>query len=373
MSKYSNRVSFPESVTYTFEYQKEHFWRCRYTSSDGTSLYYRILLPLEVKPVSIKPERIAGNNNLYAIGCYQTVSGAKYPFTEVDVVYEHINNDIDASDWGEHILDLLGEEILHRQDYYSVSGRYADFLTRGYIGGKTVISRARVFKNYDFEHNGANVIMVKAGCDEDDYKLVAEDLFHCVKFFTLINDSKWHLAEELKSINLDMPANYSFYYPASWLYSERYNNERMSYYSLSLKEESRFHGVIDGYFLYHDAEINKEQICNLIVSSLKENNFSDIKDIALKESKNIFNKNITELWTANIKVNSPRKMEGVLVIFAGRVQESWFCIIGSLIPREKSFEAWAAGKRAIDIILNSLNNYDLEYEDQFYAGHNKIS
>lgn len=215
--------------------------------------------------------------------------------------------------------------------------------------------------------------MVKACCDEDDYKLVAEDLFHCVKFFTLINDSKWHLAEELKSINLDMPANYCFYYPASWLYSERYNNERMSYYSSSLKEESRFHGIIDGYFLYHDAEINKEQSCNLIVSSLNENNFSDIQDIALKESKNIFNKNITELWTANIKVNSPRKMEGALVIFAGRVQESWFCIIGSLIPREKSFEAWAEGKRAIDIILNSLNNYDLEYEDQFYAGHNKIS
>ena len=90
--------------------------------------------------------------------------------------------------------------------------------------------------------------MVKACCNWKDYESLAEDLFHCVNFFTLINDSKWHLAEELKSINLDVPANHSFYYPASWLYSERYNNEKMSYYSLSLKEESNVHGIIDGYF-----------------------------------------------------------------------------------------------------------------------------
>ncbi len=40
------------------------------------------------------------------------------PFTELDVVYEHINNDIDTSDWGKHILGLLGEKILYCK-YYS--------------------------------------------------------------------------------------------------------------------------------------------------------------------------------------------------------------------------------------------------------------
>ncbi|HGB2517933.1 TPA: hypothetical protein ACIUK6_005033, partial [Salmonella enterica subsp. enterica serovar Rough:g,s,t:-] len=56
-----------------------------------TKLYYKILLPSDVKPVSIKPELIAGTNNLYATGCYKTISEAKSPFTELDVVYEHIN------------------------------------------------------------------------------------------------------------------------------------------------------------------------------------------------------------------------------------------------------------------------------------------
>ncbi|HFV9535048.1 TPA: hypothetical protein ACIAMC_004347, partial [Salmonella enterica subsp. enterica serovar Westhampton] len=65
--------------------------RCRYTSSEVTKLYYKILLPSDVKPVSIKPELIAGTNNLYATGCYKTISEAKSPFTELDVVYEHIN------------------------------------------------------------------------------------------------------------------------------------------------------------------------------------------------------------------------------------------------------------------------------------------
>lgn len=335
---------FPESVTYSFEYQQEHFWRCRYTSSDAMSLYYKILLPLEVKPVSIKPETISGTNNIFTIGCYQTIPGGKYPFIEVDVVYEHINNDIDTSDWGEYILDLLGEEILHRKYYYSVSGRYADFLTKKYINNETVISRARIFKNYDFEHKGANLIIVKASCNEDNYELLAEDLFHCVKFFILINDSKWHLAEELKSINLDVPANYSFYYPASWLYSERYNNEKMSYYSLTLKDESRVYGIIDGYFLYHDATIDKEQICSLITSNLKNNHYSDIKKILLEKSKSIFNKNITELWKGELKVNDLERGDNILVIFAGKTQKNWFYIIGSLPPKKSKFRILGSRK-----------------------------
>lgn len=369
MKKNDKFKNFPESVTYSIEHQNEHFWRCRYTSSQVTSLYYKILLPQDVKPVRIKPELIAGTNNLYAIGCYQTISGAKFPFTEVDVVYEHINNDIDASDWGEHILGLLDEEILYCKYYYSVSGRYADFLTKKDIDNETITSRIRVFKNYDFENNRANVIMVKACCNWKDYESLAEDLFHCVKFFTLINDSKWHLAEELKSINLDVPANYSFYYPASWQYSERYNNEKMSYYSLSLKEESNIYGFIDGYFLYHDATINKEQVCKLIVSQLKENNHLEIDEISLRERKDIFNKNIEELWTGELKAKNARNEEGMSVVFCGKIQGSWFYIIGSFALQKQNFGSWAAGKRAIDIILNSLNNYDLEYEDQFYIEH----
>ncbi|MBJ6386874.1 hypothetical protein JJP69_06085 [Enterobacter cloacae] len=359
-------LSFPELVTYSFEYQKEHFWRCRYTSSESTSLYYKILLPLDVKPVGVKPELIAGTNNLYAIGCYQTVTGTKYPFIEIDVAYEQVNNDIDASEWGEYILSLLDEEILHRKDYYSASGRYADFLSKSCIDGKTVISRVRVFKNYDFEHKGANMIIVKASSSEEDYELLAEDLYHCVKFFTLINDSKWHLAEELKSINLDLPASYSFYYPASWLYSERYNNEKMSYYSLSLRGETRVHGVIDGYFLHYDATINKDQIYDLIISNIEAVSYNYIKETFSKQVGEIFNKNITELWKGEFNVKNSEGREGLLIIFVGKVQGCWFFIIGSLTSREQSFASWAAGKRAIDIILNSLNNYDLEYEDQFY-------
>lgn len=118
MKENNNEPSFPGSVSYSFEYQKEHFQRCRYTSSEVTKLYCKIVLPLDVKPVSIKPELIAGTNKLYATGCYKTISEAKYPFTEVDIVYEHINNDIDTSGWGKHILGLLGEKILYCK-YYS--------------------------------------------------------------------------------------------------------------------------------------------------------------------------------------------------------------------------------------------------------------
>ncbi|MBA7978923.1 hypothetical protein HV134_22220 [Citrobacter freundii] len=107
----------------------------------------------------------------------------------------------------------------------------------------------------------------------------------------------------------------------------------------------------------------------MFAPSLKENNHLEIDEISLRERKDIFNKNITELWTGELKVKNARNGEGMLVVFSGKIQESWFYIIGSFALQKQHFGSWAAGKRAIDIILNSLNNYDLEYEDQFYIEH----
>ncbi|HDR2756236.1 TPA: hypothetical protein QCJ76_004898 [Enterobacter asburiae] len=362
----SSEILFPEIITFSSDYQQKQLWRCRYTSTNSRSLHYKILLPLNVKPVNIEPKPIKGLHGFYTIGCYKTVPESEFPFMETEVIYEYITNDIDASDWIDYILPLLEEEVIHRKDYYSVGGKYSDILTKNNFDGEIVISRIRVFKNYDFEHKGANLIMVKASCPLVSYDLLAEYLLHCVKFFTLINDSGWHLAEELKSININSPTSYSFYYPASWQYTERYNHEKMSYHSLSLKKEGKTHGIIDGYFLCHDAAIDKEHIYSLIVSKLKENNHSEIKETPLKKIKNIFNKNITELWTGEFKVNDAKNGECTLIVCAGKVQENWFYVIGSLTQKKQDFKLWAAGKRAIDIVLNSLNNYELAYEEKFY-------
>lgn len=362
----NDKFLFPEEITYTTEYQKGNFWRCHYTSINAKSLHYKILLPLSVRPVSVNPMPVKGLDNFYIIGCYQTIPGSQSPFMEVNVVYEHIENDVDASDWINKVLYLLGEEIIHIKEYYSVSGKYSDILTASNIDETKIISRIRVFKNYDFEHKGANLIVVKASCPEKNYDSLAEDFLHCVKFFTLINNSKWHLAEELKSINLDVPASYSLFYPASWQYTERYNNKKISYFSLSLKEPNKMSGNISGYFLCHDAEINREIICNLIIEKLKNNEHLGIYKIRLKEKTGLFNKNIPELWSDTLTVKDEKNNNGELIIFAGRIEDAWFYFIGTSATRELSFMPWAVVKRTMDIIINSLNNYDLLYEDNFY-------
>ncbi|WP_318357056.1 hypothetical protein [Enterobacter sp.] len=355
---------FPEKITYDFNYQKKNFWRWHYTSANVKSLDYKILLPVAVKPISVKPMPVEGLYTFYTIGFYQTMPESQYPFMEVDVVYEHIENDIDASDWLDYVLSLLGETVVHRNDYYSVSGKYPDVLTSNRFDGDKVISRIRVFKNYDFEHGGADMIMVKASCPHKDYESLSEDFLHCVKFFTLINDSKWHLAEELKSINLNVPASYSFFYPASWLHTERYNNEKVSYCSLSLKRSGKTYGSIDSYFLYSNTTMNKDIICEIITNKLKKHEHNQTEKIFLEEKTDIFNKNISELWSCTLRVNGDNK--NIIYVFAGRTRDTWFYFIIASITREDSFILWATTKRTIDIIINSLNNYELSYEDVFY-------
>ena len=131
---------FPEKNAYEFDYHKGNLWRCRYTSADAKSLHYKMLLPLTVKPISIKPKLVEGVGNLYTIGSYQTISEAQSPFMEVDVVYEHIENDIDASDWLDKVLSFLGEEV--NETMNSVVVRKGDGIL---YAGQAVSNKFRCF------------------------------------------------------------------------------------------------------------------------------------------------------------------------------------------------------------------------------------
>lgn len=365
--KSNSGILFPETITYTFDYQQKNFWRCRYTSAKAKSLHYTILLPLDVKPISVEPALIEGCESIYTIGIYQTVVGSKSPFIEIAVTYEHIENDIDASEWLDYILMISGETIIHSKDYYSASGNYSDVLTKNDSDGNMVISRIRVFKNYDFECKGANIIMVKVSCLLKNYITLAEDMLHCANFFTFINDSKWHLAEELKSINLDLPANFSFYYPATWKYLERCINEEVSYLSLLLKKDNKTCGIIDGYFFHHEMVISKEQICEMIIKSINNSKYVETETLLLTEKQCYINRSVTKLWSAELKANDAENKKCELTIIAGSIEENGFYLIGSSLPREQNFKLWATGKRAINIILDSMNNYDLSHEDKFYV------
>jgi len=365
MNNSNDELYFPEIITFNLNYQKENFWLCRNCSARSESLHYKILLPLSLQPISIEPIPIDGINNFYNIGCYQPIPETQLPAMEVNVAYEYIEKEIDASDWLEKITFLFDEKIIKRKDYYSVSGKYSDILTISDFEGDKIVSRMRVFKNYDFQRKGANLILVKASCPQENYTSLAEYFLHSVKYFTLINDSKWHLTEQLKSINLYIPTNYSFYYPESWQHNERYNSEKMSYFSLSLKEGKQLYGRIAGYFLSRQNEINKE-FRSAIMQKLNFNKHIFTEKIRLNEHHEIFNKNISELWSDTITLKNKQNNNGELTVFAGRIENTWFYLIGTSPDKETNFMSWAVVKRTIDIIINSLNNYKLAYEDKFY-------
>ncbi|WP_330986276.1 MULTISPECIES: hypothetical protein [Enterobacterales] len=361
-----DKLLFPEIGEGGDYYTSKHFLRYSYTTSSFKGVHYKILVPNVVKPVSLEPKSVEGFENLYAIGCYQTVLESEYPFMEVDVAFENLSNEVNASDWMDDILSTLSEEIINRKDYNKVSGKYSDVLTVNNFDDEVIISRIRAFKNYDQEHKMAHIIMVKVSCSLEVYDALAVDMLHIVSGFELINDSKWHLAEELKSINIFTPDSVSFYYPASWLYSERFISEGFSYCSLFLKKEGETCGVIDSYFLSRGSDVTKEYIYQLIYNKLTEENYADIERIELRESRSLINRNVANLSIGDIEINDGKYNRCQLAILSGEVENCLFFIVGLLSSREVNFRTWAVGKRTIDIILNSLNNYSLEYEDYCY-------
>lgn len=129
---------------------------------------------------------------------------------------------------------------------------------------------------------------------------------------------------------------------------------------------NQLNGSISGYFLCHDTTINKEMICNLIIENLTNNKYSVTDEIRLNEERSVFNKNISELWSGTFSVSDEQNRNGELIVSAGRIENAWFYFIGTSADRTSNFMSWAVVKRAMDIIINSLNNYDLSYEDNFY-------
>lgn len=353
-----SQLPFPKQVSYSIDYQKEHFWRCVYTSTSSEALHYKIVLPLQVKPVLTKPTEIEGLG-LTMIGLYRTLKAEETPYMEVTVAYEAIGNEMNGSDWLYHVLNLMGEEIINKRTFFSESGEYADVLTQKTYGTENMIARYRVIKDSGTESEGANFFLIKATCHEENYAVLSENILQSIAWFTLIHENEWKMAESLKSINSEYPEPLSFYYPASWsVQQEEEDVPGLNHYSLAHITGQKQKKMINLFFMVPEKKVTAQFVSDTLFQRLE--NVLHVQSPELKQAVNKRNARLDQLWTGCVELNSEDKAKRhILTVHVGSVGSLWFYFEQISPYAEQRFYDWAVIKRAQEIILNSLNNYDL--------------
>jgi len=315
-----------------------------------------------VKPVLTKPTEIEGLG-VTMIGLYRTTKAQEKSYLEVTVAYEAIENEINGSDWLYHVLELMGETIIDKRTFFAESGEYVDVLTQKMYDTENMMSRYRVIKDSGTESEGANFFLVKATCHEEDYSALNEDILQSITWFTLVNENEWKLAESLKSINADIPIHLSYYYPASWSVKQAEDSRPdLSHYVLSHIIEGKKQNMINLFFMVPEKEVTAQFISDTMFKRL-ESVFS-IAPPVLNKATNKRNVKLEQLWHGQIEVyDNDKTNRNLLNIYVGRVESMWFYFeLISPLPEQRFYD-WAVNKRAIEIIINSLNNYDMEFNN----------
>ncbi|MEW7312653.1 hypothetical protein AB1E22_08000 [Buttiauxella gaviniae] len=292
------------------------------------------------------------------IGLYRTSEDADR-YLEVVVAYETLTKEINGSDWLYHILELMGETIIDKQESFFESGNYTDVLTKKTFGDETMISRFKVIKDSDEESGGANLFLIKATCHEKNYIALHEDMLQSISWLFIINGNEWKLAEILKSITIKIPDNLYFYYPGSWSVRKiDIQMENFSHYVLSREIERKPKTMMNLFFMI----LNKDDTVQFVFETM----YKRIAKIAsttiptLVKVDNVFNKHIDELWHGEAQATTEDNLSHtVLNVYVGKTGGVWFYAEAISPRQEDSFYIWAVNKRALEIVVNSLNNSDL--------------
>ncbi|MEO5911752.1 MAG: hypothetical protein ABIP95_12755 [Pelobium sp.] len=172
------KLPFPMQTGFTDAYLKATFWKCNYNSAGSENAYW-VILPNTIKPTAVEPQKIE-KVGLTNIGVYNTIDKS-LPYIEVWVAYETLDSKQIAADWLLNKIRITGETILNQSPITYPNGqKNVDVLTSKIVGnGERVISR------FTGIHNGDNYYVLKASCNEKDYKGQANTLFHIVSHWGL--------------------------------------------------------------------------------------------------------------------------------------------------------------------------------------------
>jgi len=347
------KYSFPTEQRLSPDELRAAFWKCNYTEG-SKPLHYWVILPNNVKPLVVEPVQ-ADEVNLTIIGQYVRTDDS--PYYEVQVVYEHVNYEMNASDWLLKKISLMGETILENRIVQGEStGKYLDVLTwKETSGGEEMISRFTVLKDYDVEKSGANLFCIKASCVAAAYEQLSLGMLQTVANFDLLNKSDWQMAESIFPFSYEFVEPLSFYIPDSWevKYDEGNTTSYAHFIFLHNTVTHGNKGLISAWFYERDTAINLDIVLRR-AAGIYAKHSHELPTLALQDC---LNPAVEQSWNTQGEIRyDDADGSAFLTVCLVRTAKGWYHF--EMMGPGPNFENdyWEINKRCMEMIIESLNN-----------------
>ncbi|CAM3722691.1 hypothetical protein MUGA111182_05350 [Mucilaginibacter galii] len=344
----------------TPSYLQKKFYKINYSLSKEAVNYWAVL-PNFVEQFSTL-EKDVERLGVKLIGQYVSKNET---FLDVEVFYEHLDYDINPSDWLLRKVVKLKETVLAENEVKDKStGIYNDLLTyKETDGADKFISRITVKKNFDMQLGGANYMALRVMCREEEYNNLADMMLHTAYNWDFKDKGTWQLAERIIPLTIPLYNNtISFYTFESWkVYGE--DVKPLTRLILHQTDNSDNKGAIN---IIETKPLNKDNVKDVFDAFINRVTLTSIELDELKEvTKSILNPKITHAWTTQGLIkNADEQFEGYVIAYLIQTEKSGYYI--ESISSSPNFENynWEINKRQVEMILNSFNNPSFEQEQK---------
>jgi hypothetical protein len=323
-----------------------------YEQDPDSALHFRILMPLQWGQVPGTRHLVTPSHPFELRGHVKTMTG---PEAEIKVYIAYVTQELAPRDWLAMYLQTQGERVLHERYFAQEGGEIPDVLTVGGKKGAERISRWTVLKDWA-KIGGAHHFMIQASTPVANYSPEMANVFlMAIGNFGLIHPTKWHYAEQLRTLVRVVPAKVSTVFPLSWQQKENPLSDE-HFYQVKLTKELNGHriGLINLMLTAGQSEADMRHL-----EEESRQGYQQVDHLTFAPAHfapapkfGTFDQVFTALTPqTDVPAGTPAQERQVLLaragtmwIYAENVRYSW-----QAVPLE-----WAISKRAFDIVQEHL-------------------
>lgn len=343
-------LPFPIKFAYSTEQLRTLFGVIQDDTRPDPAMHYKLIIPLTWRQLPVEPMTISPQTPFGAIAAFGSAASAPAFVATISVAL--ITHELAPSDWLSVYAEQLGERVMEQRHTQTEGGAVPDVLTLS--ADQQTVSRWMVIKN-GLDRGGAYLHILRVSGPAEAYTPeVANQFFVAIANFDYLHPGNWAYAERLRTLSRRDPLEFVIAYPESWqLLENPAGNKRLYEAQLTKRLNGQDVSRITLAAVSQLIEPDMKRIPDLFLDEYKK---QDMRFGPIKFGKSSL-ANLDQAWlgqTSQVPEQPGSESPTRLTIVIARKGLNWLYVEQHSQSRSVSPEAWAAGKRAFEIVLDTL-------------------
>jgi len=271
------------------------------------------------------------------------------PAVDIEVFGTPIQFEIDAADWLDRVLRIQKKEPVSKKTVAMRAGNIGDVVATWEVDGRAFAGRHFATKW------GPRLFLLCSRTAYDDYNKSAQDFFHTMSTFSVLDNSLGLFAENVKYAEGTAPIMWRIPMPLSWLCKREPATDRVSSFQAmqmvpKVSKGDPGYGVLSFAIVDRPVASNYQSVANAYLEALAENGVELVHTDFVGDA-------VSDPWEGAWFLQTEAKTGSGVGDVRCRVllHDKVWVIAGVLGPgREQDSLAWMRNKRVLDIASRAL-------------------